>query len=97
MQALTHTSVLMLSLQRPYTAESTTYYMPPEVEAEARRSAQREAAEVNRRAATLKALAARAEHAAEQEAMRSTLQAEVGRAGEVAELAVMRCECVGLL
>ncbi|KAI7836867.1 hypothetical protein COHA_009288 [Chlorella ohadii] len=67
---------VVVDMERPWTAASSTYYMPPEVEAEARRRAQREAAEVNRQQAQGRAAVEAAQRAAEQDALRRTMAAE---------------------
>ena len=64
-------------LQRPYVASSQVYYMPPEMEAEARRRAQREAADLNRHMQQVRLVQEEQHRKAEQAAQRSTMQAEV--------------------
>lgn len=73
---------VVVDTQRPWTAASSTYFMPPEVEQEARRCAQREASEANRLSAARRAAAEAAHKTAEQEALRRTMAAEVIAGGE---------------
>lgn len=76
---------VVVDTQRPWNAASTTYYMPAEVEAEARRRQQREAAEANRAAVQYRAAAEARARAAEQTALHAAMAAEVsaGRGGGV--------------
>lgn len=71
---------VVVDTRRPWNAASSTYYMSAEVEAEARRRQQREAAEVNRAAAQVRAAAEARTRAAEQAALQATMVAEVGAA-----------------
>lgn len=77
---------VVVDTQRPWNAASTTYYMPAEVEAEARRRQQREAAEANRAAVQYRAAAEARARAAEQTALHAAMAAEVsaGRGGGAA-------------
>ena len=69
---------VVIDTQRPWAAVSSTYYMSPEVEAEARRRGQREASEANRATAQRRAAAQAVQGAAEQQALRQIMVAEVG-------------------
>lgn len=71
---------VVIDTRRPWNAASSTYYMSAQVEAEARRRQQREAAEANRAAVQYKAAASAQARAAEQAALLATMVAEV-RAG----------------
>ncbi|KAL4428254.1 hypothetical protein ABPG75_002343 [Micractinium tetrahymenae] len=67
---------VVIDTRRPWNAASSTYYMTAEVEAEARRRQQREAAEVNRAAMQYRAAAEAQARAAEQAALHATMVAE---------------------
>ncbi|KAL4433098.1 hypothetical protein ABPG77_006525 [Micractinium sp. CCAP 211/92] len=67
---------VVVDTRRPWNAASTTYYMPAEVEAEARRRQQREAAEANRAAVQYRAAAEARARAAEQAALHAAMAAE---------------------
>eukprot|EP00887_Chlorella_sp_A99_P004842 scaffold4.g4842.t1 len=75
-QWLSQPKFVFIDSQRPYHATCSTYYMPVEQEAEARRRAQREAAEVNRRMQQVRSLQEQQQRATEQVAAHRTLQAE---------------------
>lgn len=80
---------VVIDTQRPWAAVSSTYYMSPELEAEARRRGQREASEANRATAQRRAAAQAVQGAAEQQALRQTMVAEVRWA--VGGISAVRC------